>query len=222
MVTMCQILRAGLRSQNGGGYWGRSLGNPLFQRGLRRCCAGSRAVLRCTSVGRRVHRCSRIVRGVCTLMENCTLAPAVPWAAARAHLAVPECRFLLPDAKQHSAFSAQSDSGGWTQRRLVVLVGQESTLLRKAHLTYACDATLEVGVATATRRLAGKTTAVLAGTKTTWPMLLVVRSMESHTLGFVVFGETRLWVCKFCCSSAVLASQTAEDVLVSCCTLSPS
>ena len=165
----CQACNAGSKSQNGGGYWGRSLGNPLFQRGLRRCCAGSRAVLRCTSVGRRVHRCSRIVRGGCTLVEYCTLAPADPWAAARAHLTVPECRFLLPDAKQHSAFSAQSDSGGWTQRRLVVLVGQESTLLRKAHLTYACDATLEVGVATATRRLAGKTIAVLAGTKTTWP-----------------------------------------------------
>ena len=34
-----------------------------------------------------------------------------------------------------------------------------------------------------TRRLAGKRLAVLVGTKTTW------RSMESHTVGFAVFGE---------------------------------
>ena len=32
----CQACNAGLKSQNGGGYWDRSLGNPLFQRGLRR------------------------------------------------------------------------------------------------------------------------------------------------------------------------------------------
>ena len=54
---------------------------------------------------------------------------------------------------------------------------------RQASKAHGCSELPQVGVATATRRLAGKRLAVLAGTRTTW------RSMESHTVGFAVFGE---------------------------------
>ena len=65
----------------------------------------------------------------------------------RASLAAgPGCRLKLPDAKQHSAFSAKSDGAGWTQRRSrwSKWGGEALSLLRKAHLTNAYATTMEV------------------------------------------------------------------------------
>ena len=62
---------------------------------------------------------------------------------------------------------------------------------------------LQVEVAVATKRLAGKRLAVLTGTKTTWPMSLAVRSMEFHIAGSRGFWRGRDFGSAGSCAAAV-------------------